>query len=116
MLRPGPPFFEATCLTSNLVGQVCGGIWLGGLTLPLRWVTAEPFSFGNWGPFEPFGNGDRVRIDEFRDRDGHPDLTWQNTMDGRVAVWLMNGLARISGMLLSPSQVADTNWHIVGPP
>ena len=47
--------------------------------------------------------------------DGHADLIWQNIADGRVAVWLMNGITRISGMLLSPPQVGDTNWHIVGP-
>jgi len=47
--------------------------------------------------------------------DGRPDLIWQNTVDGRISVWLMNGLNLLSGILLTPSQVADTNWHIVGP-
>jgi hypothetical protein len=71
----GSPFFEDACLTSNLVGRVCGGMWLGGTSSSNTaqdwgWVTGEPFSFTNWGPFEPFGNGDRLRIDEFRDRGG----------------------------------------------
>jgi hypothetical protein len=30
-------------------------------------------------------------------------------------VWYMNGLNLIDGSLLNPSQVPDTNWHIVGP-
>ncbi len=47
--------------------------------------------------------------------DSHPDLIWQHTADGRVAVWLMNGLTLVEGRLLTPPQVADTNWHIVGP-
>jgi FG-GAP-like repeat len=47
--------------------------------------------------------------------DGKPDLIWQHIVDGRISVWLMNGLTLVDGMLLSPSQVSDTNWHIVGP-
>jgi len=47
--------------------------------------------------------------------DGHPDLIWQHARDGRLAVWFMNGLSSIGGMPLTPSQVPDTNWHIVGP-
>ena len=47
--------------------------------------------------------------------DGKPDLIWQNIADGRISVWLMNGLTLVSGTLLSPSAVPDTNWHIVGP-
>lgn len=47
--------------------------------------------------------------------DGSPDLIWQHTADGRVAVWFMDGLRLVEGRLLSPPQVPDTNWHIVGP-
>jgi hypothetical protein len=46
--------------------------------------------------------------------DGKADLIWQNTADGRISVWLMNGLSQIRGHLLSPGIVSDTNWHIVG--
>jgi hypothetical protein len=45
----------------------------------------------------------------------HPDLIWQHTTDGRVAVWFMDGLTLVDGRLLTPPQVPDTNWHIVGP-
>ena len=47
--------------------------------------------------------------------DGQPDLVWQNTMTGYLAAWLMNGLQMIDGVYLSPSRVADTAWHLVGP-
>jgi subtilisin len=47
--------------------------------------------------------------------DGHPDLIWQNTADGQVSAWLMNGLNAVDGRLLTPSVVADTNWQIVAP-
>ncbi len=46
--------------------------------------------------------------------DGHPDLIWQHAVDGRLATWLMHGLEMLSGTLLYPPTVADTNWRIVG--
>ena len=46
------------------------------------------------------------------DGDGYFDLVWQNVADGRVAAWLMNGLTSREGLLLSPGQVADTDWRI----
>jgi hypothetical protein len=48
-------------------------------------------------------------------RDGKPDLIWQNTSDGRVSTWLMDGLSLMDGRLLTPPQVFDTAWRIVGP-
>ena len=45
--------------------------------------------------------------------DGYPDLVWHHSGDGRVAVWVMNGLAQVQGFVLA--QVADTDWRIVGP-
>jgi LmbE family N-acetylglucosaminyl deacetylase len=46
-------------------------------------------------------------------RDGRRDLLWRHA-DGRLAVWLMNGLTLVSGTALSPSAVADTNWKVRG--
>jgi hypothetical protein len=46
-------------------------------------------------------------------RDGHRDLLWQHA-DGRLAVWLMNGLTRIDGLPLIPSAVSDANWKVRG--
>jgi len=47
--------------------------------------------------------------------DTRPDLIWQHSTDGRLAVWFMNGLTLVDGRLLTPPEVPDTNWHIVGP-
>ncbi|MBA2303532.1 MAG: VCBS repeat-containing protein [Acidobacteria bacterium] len=46
--------------------------------------------------------------------DGYPDIVWQNTVDGRLSGWRMRGLDLVEGTLLTPSQVADTNWRIAG--
>ncbi len=43
-----------------------GGPWIGGYqvndTGPWHWVTGEPFDYKNWGPLEPFGNGDKIAL------------------------------------------------------
>jgi hypothetical protein len=46
-------------------------------------------------------------------RDGHRDLLWQH-VDGRLAVWLMNGITRMDGLPLIPSMVTDTGWRVRG--
>jgi hypothetical protein len=45
--------------------------------------------------------------------DDWPDLIWQHRVDGRVAVWLMNGTSMTSAVVIA--QLADINWEIVGP-
>lgn len=87
LFNPGPPSFEANCLTSSLVGRVCEGIWLGGFSSSnsandWQWVTGEAFSFADWGPFEPFRNGDRLEIAEFRDRGQL--IAWNDVPGGRT--------------------------------
>jgi hypothetical protein len=47
------------------------------------------------------------------DRDGNPDLVWQNLTTGQLYVWYMNGIALGREGYLTPSQVA-TSWQIVG--
>jgi hypothetical protein len=47
--------------------------------------------------------------------DGKTDLVWQHGTQGLISTWLMNGTSMTSGTLLNPSQVANTNWKIVGP-
>jgi glucose/arabinose dehydrogenase len=44
--------------------------------------------------------------------DGHADLLWQHQTNGLISAWLMNGTSLVSGVLLSPGQVADTQWKI----
>ncbi len=46
--------------------------------------------------------------------DGKPDLIWQHQTQGWVSAWLMNGTQMIEGTLLTPAQVADVDWKIVG--
>src|SRR5262245_25477645 len=46
--------------------------------------------------------------------DDHRDLVFHHQGDGRLAVWLMNGRAQVSGLALSPSQVSDLNWRVRG--
>ncbi|HXG70650.1 MAG TPA: S8 family serine peptidase [Gemmatimonadaceae bacterium] len=55
----------------------------------------------------------RIRSVGDLDGDGKADLIWQHQLDGRLAVWLMDGLTVREGTLLNPAQVTDTNWHIV---
>ena len=47
-------------------------------------------------------------------RDGRADLVWQHATTGQISVWMMNGTRMVAGQLLTPGQVADTNWKIVG--
>lgn len=49
------------------------------------------------------------------DRDGAPDLIWQNVSTGELAAWLLDGALLRFGVLLNPSVVPNTNWKIVGP-
>ena len=46
--------------------------------------------------------------------DGHPDLIWQHRTTGQISAWMMNKTTAIGMQLLTPGQVADTNWKIVG--
>jgi Lectin C-type domain len=51
-----------------------GGPWIGGYqendTGPWKWVTGEPFEYKNWGPREPFGNGDKIALFGYQRRMG----------------------------------------------
>ena len=43
--------------------------------------------------------------------DGHPDIVWQNVVDGRITAWLMNGLALTQSVPIGAGSVADVNWR-----
>lgn len=86
LFSAGPPTFVDSCLSSSLVGLVCGGLWIGGVSSGTgsndwTWVTGEAFTFSDWGPFEPFRNGDRIRIDEFRSLG---TIAWNDVPSGRT--------------------------------
>ena len=44
--------------------------------------------------------------------DGHPDHIFQHQADGRLAIWLMNGNALVTGFALTPDRVPDLNWKV----
>jgi hypothetical protein len=44
------------------------------------------------------------------DGDGRTDVVWQNVADGRVSVWILDGLALQAGHVVG--QVADLQWRI----
>jgi len=50
----------------RFVGDHGLGPWIGGYQEgdvgPWKWVTGEPFVYENWGPLEPFGNGDKIGL------------------------------------------------------
>jgi hypothetical protein len=46
--------------------------------------------------------------------DNNPDLVWQHTPTGLLAVWFMRGIEMSTTSYLNPSIVADTNWRVVG--
>jgi plastocyanin len=47
------------------------------------------------------------------DHDGNSDFLWQN-VDGRVRLWLMEGVTRIGALLLRNGRPAAPGWRIVG--
>ncbi|MBN2133535.1 MAG: hypothetical protein JW741_28805 [Sedimentisphaerales bacterium] len=56
--------------SQTLVGPIYRGPWIGAVSSSnasndWSWVTGEAFSFSAWGPYEPFGNGDRVYFSQF---------------------------------------------------
>jgi len=49
------------------------------------------------------------------DLDGSPDIIFQHVSTGDVAAWYLNGEIFRGGKLLTPSNVGDSNWKLVGP-
>ena len=50
------------------------------------------------------------------DGDGRPDLIWQHRLNGGLACWLMDGTTQLAALRLNlTGEVADTDWHVVGP-
>jgi hypothetical protein len=46
--------------------------------------------------------------------DGHRDLVWQNRYTGELSVWRMKGADIDRGDYLSPANVGDSDWKIMG--
>jgi hypothetical protein len=82
------------------------GVWFMRGTVLLDGVlVSEPPPDASW----------RVAATVDLDRDGCPDVVWQNGTTGELAVWLMNGASFSQSRMLNPWRVVDTNWKIVGP-
>lgn len=67
-------------------------------------------------PLSPWRLGDTnwrvVGLGDFSS-DGQADLLWQHQLSGKLVVWSMNGLVRLGGAFLNPSQMTDLNWQPV---
>jgi len=59
LVREDAAFWNC-CLSNNSTGPWLGGRETSPGTRAYAWVTGEPFDYTNWGPREPFGNGDRI--------------------------------------------------------
>ena len=48
-------------------------------------------------------------------RDGKPDLVFQNTLSGHMVAWPLSGTTLLGQQWIVPNQVSDPRWRIVGP-
>ncbi|MFN7952724.1 MAG: choice-of-anchor D domain-containing protein [bacterium] len=49
------------------------------------------------------------------DGDGKVDLLFQNKKDGRLELWLMNGIQRVTTVVPSPNKEVSVDWVVAGP-
>ncbi len=69
-LVSGNAVFWNCCLSGNSQGPWLGGIKVGPSVSDYAWVTGEPFIYTNWGPLEPFGNGERIGLFGYKSSEG----------------------------------------------
>ena len=69
-LVTGKPDFWNCCESGNSAGPWLGGIKVGPGVGDYEWVTGETFEYTNWGPREPFGNGERIGLFGFQAAEG----------------------------------------------
>ena len=76
-----------------------------------RWVrlSGDPLGLGQL----PDPSWQLVASSDFNS-DGHPDHVFQHQGDGRLAIWLMNKHAIVTGFALSPDKVTDLHWKVRG--
>src|SRR5262249_7906500 len=48
------------------------------------------------------------------DRDGHPDILWNNVNTGQVLCWYMNGTSMSRMGWINPNPLGDTKWRLRG--
>jgi len=76
----------------------------GILRVNAQWLNPQRANSPNWKV---------AAIADFN-KDGHPDLVWQNIVDGGLVGWYMNGLNLSAAAYMNPSGVADVNWKVAG--
>src|SRR4029453_6552055 len=84
-------------------------------TLAVWHMIGTNFSFGLLLSASPSDPGWRAVGVSDLDLDGSPDIIFQHVPSGSVAAWYLNGDVVRSGIYLNPSNVADSNWKLVGP-
>lgn len=121
---------------SIAMNGACNTGWT--VTSDAGWLTATPANGNGNGPvtYTAAPNGGVARVGHLTVRgrmftvsqaalaptqapdfngDGYADLIWQHrNSDGLLAIWFMNGINKVDDALLTPSSVADPQWHIVG--
>jgi hypothetical protein len=85
---------------------VASGPWIGAFATTYtsgdwRWVTGESFIFADWGPSEPFGNGNRISYARF----GGSTIGWNDIPSGHT-VSPQSYLAEYDGPLPAPAAIA----------
>ncbi len=96
------------------------GVWLSvwqmdGVTM-LPWEALDPSTIGGLGGTNE--NWKAVGTGDFN-HDGHADILFQyddvndENLDGKLAVWLMEGLTRASSLTNTPARPDDRNFRVV---
>jgi alpha-tubulin suppressor-like RCC1 family protein len=83
-------------------------VWLmdGVNRTAVQWLTPNRVIDNNW----------TVAAVADLDVDGRVDIVFQHALDGRLVVWLMEGVTRsMIALVMDPSRVADPRWRIVAP-
>jgi hypothetical protein len=111
------------------VGSNCPGPWIGGFDVfgatNFQWVTGEAVSSTDWGPSEPFGNGDAVAYGDFSSPCGDGSgIAWNDfpahtlRSDSPVA-YVAEGLTISSGCQITDGDTdgeADATDRCLGTP
>lgn len=90
---------------SSLVGHVYSGPWIGGQSSSFSandwsWSTGEAFSYNAWGPYEPFGNGNRISFAKLGSSIGWNDLRNYSLTTGYIVESVIPEPATVSLLAL----------------